>query len=261
LTQLEPQPARIVPEEFWSQLRAAAERLLMLDYDGTLAPFTADRMDAAPYPGVRAALQSLIDDGSTRLVLISGRELSEIRQLMPLEPYPEVWGSHGHARWLNGELTEAPLSDELRSTLSQGEACARRIKPDAVEVKTACVAFHWRGKSSEDARRLEAELREQWEPLTAAGVSLHNFDGGLELRSDAMHKGRVVNQLLAELGSSYCAAYLGDDLTDEDAFAALGTRGLKVLVRPELRPTRAEVWLRPPAELLSFLDQWAKVIR
>jgi trehalose-6-phosphatase len=51
-------------------------------------------------------------------------------------------------------------------------------------------------------------------------------------------------------------AYLGDDRTDEDAFKALAGRGLAVLVREELRPTAAAVWLRPPVELLDFLQRW-----
>jgi trehalose-6-phosphatase len=51
-------------------------------------------------------------------------------------------------------------------------------------------------------------------------------------------------------------AYLGDDLTDEDAFAAVGDRGLSFLVRGEARASNARYWLRPPEELLEFLDGW-----
>jgi trehalose 6-phosphate phosphatase len=51
-------------------------------------------------------------------------------------------------------------------------------------------------------------------------------------------------------------AYLGDDLTDEDAFAALGDRGFSILVRTEVRASCARFWLRPPKELLAFLDEW-----
>ena len=53
-------------------------------------------------------------------------------------------------------------------------------------------------------------------------------------------------------------AYLGDDLTDEDAFRAVATRGLGILVRQELRKTAAVAWLRPPEELLDFLHRWAR---
>ena len=51
-------------------------------------------------------------------------------------------------------------------------------------------------------------------------------------------------------------AYLGDDLTDESAFQALNGHGLSVLVRSEFRETSARVWLRPPVELMAFLQRW-----
>jgi trehalose 6-phosphate phosphatase len=61
------------------------------------------------------------------------------------------------------------------------------------------------------------------------------------------------------LGADLAVAYLGDDQTDEDAFVRLRGRGLCILVRPELRPTAAAMWLRPPGELIGFLRQWATV--
>jgi trehalose 6-phosphate phosphatase len=49
-------------------------------------------------------------------------------------------------------------------------------------------------------------------------------------------------------------AYLGDDLTDEDAFRAVKGYRLGVLVRAELQPTLVDLWLRPPGELLALLE-------
>jgi trehalose-6-phosphatase len=53
-------------------------------------------------------------------------------------------------------------------------------------------------------------------------------------------------------------AYVGDDMTDEDAFAVLRGRGLTLLVRPEPRPSQAIYWLKPPEDLLAFLDGWTR---
>ena len=246
-----------VPDSFWEELPAANERVLILDYDGTLAPFTTDRDHAWPYPGVREALAT-IRTGGTRVVVISGRSVENARRLLGLEPPPEIWGSHGHMHLLpNGEIMQVPLAETARAALAQGAQSARQLAPgQAVEVKPACVAVHWRGQPPPQARQMEQAVRAAWEPLTSAGVTIHPFDGGLELRSSAADKGSAVNQLLAELGSKAVIAYLGDDLTDEDAFAALAGRGLSVLVRPEWRDTRAQVWLKPPAELLGFLERW-----
>jgi trehalose-6-phosphatase len=65
-----------------------------------------------------------------------------------------------------------------------------------------------------------------------------------------------VRTILAESLPDAAVAYLGDDRTDEDAFRALNGKGLTVLVRPEYRPTAAEVWLQPPQELIQFLEEW-----
>jgi hypothetical protein len=82
------------------------------------------------------------------------------------------------------------------------------------------------------------------------------FDGGLELRAPGKNKGDAVSAILAESGPDFAAAYLGDDQTDENAFRAIKGRGLSILVRPEPRPTMADMWLRPPDELGRFLRDW-----
>ena len=63
--------------------------------------------------------------------------------------------------------------------------------------------------------------------------------------------------VLSETPPESAIAYLGDDVTDEDAFRAVKMRGIGVLVRPEFRETVADVWLRPPDELVDFMARWA----
>jgi len=70
-----------------------------------------------------------------------------------------------------------------------------------------------------------------------------------------------VRTILSEVSPEASVAYLGDDETDENAFHALSDRGLKVLVRGKRRKTAADVWLRPPAELLAFLCNWLEACR
>ncbi|MGB8985382.1 MAG: trehalose-phosphatase, partial [Candidatus Sulfotelmatobacter sp.] len=96
------------------------------------------------------------------------------------------------------------------------------------------------------------------------GLDLLQFDGGVEIRSKRANKGSVVRTLLAEMRPAIPAAYLGDDSTDEEAFAAINDIGindigLSILVRPVWRPTAAQLWLRPPVEVLEFLTRWLEV--
>ena len=85
-------------EQFLKSVTQAPRSLLLLDYDGTLAPFHQERDQAFPYPGIAEVLQELIRDGRTRVVIISGRDTSETIPLLGLHPFPEVWGLHGMQR-------------------------------------------------------------------------------------------------------------------------------------------------------------------
>ena len=102
------------------------------------------------------------------------------------------------------------------------------------------------------------------EHLGALNAFVQTADAGsfaaaaIKLGISASAVGKAVARLLEETPPDHPAAYLGDDLTDERAFAALGTRGLSVLVRPAWRPTRARAWLRPPEEVRAFLACWLR---
>lgn len=253
----------IDPRRFFASVRAAVQRVLMLDYDGTLAPFRVRRDEAHPYPGVRERLGALMEQGNTRLVLISGRMAREVAQLAAVEPMPEVWGTHGWERLRSdGHYELAPLPAAAEAGLHQAETALERRWAAHVERKPASVAFHLRGLSLQEGDAVQGYVQHQWERVAQGhGLELHAFDGGLELRVPGHSKGTAVSRLLAESGDAPACAYLGDDRTDEDAFQAIAPHGLGVLVRPELRETAAAWWIRPPEELLDFLDQWIAACR
>ena len=107
------------------------------------------------------------------------------------------------------------------------------------------------------AANLCREAMDGWSPLAHAGkVEILPFDGGLELRARGCNKEYAVNEIVRETGADCAIAYLGDDTTDEDAFRAVKARGAAVLVRTEARETHADVWLKPPDELLEFMRHW-----
>jgi len=255
---------REVLTPFFSRLRVAARRILMLDYDGTLAPFTPDRLRAFPYPGVRELLQDILSLRNTRVAVISGRAVDEVSRLLNLSPKPEIWGSHGWEHLTTeGVYSLWPLDGPVENRLLEGK---RRLDElglaDRREDKPASVAVHWRGASSEEAGAIREQAMAAWQPLTlGSSLEIHPFDGGLELRVQGRHKGFAVDAILSDEQTETVAAYLGDDLTDEDAFRALSGRGLRVLVRTDYRATEADVWLRPPRELLEFLENWRDVCR
>ena len=240
-------------------LRSTPRSLLMLDYDGTLAPFHVDRFAAAAYPGVEERLAALAGLARVHLVLISGRPARELRSLLPANIRVEIWGSHGWEQMRrDGSYLLFPLDPAQRATL---EEVAREMAAlgfsEALEVKPASLAIHWRNLAPATQEQIRSSTKAVLSRIAQpGGLHLLPFDGGLELRSTDRNKGTAVRQILAQEPDAFPVAYLGDDLTDEDAFAALGERGLSILVRADVRASCARFWLRPPQELLKFLDEW-----
>lgn len=240
-------------------MASAPRRALLLDYDGTLAPLTADRARAVPYPGVRAALATVaLAPRRTAIWIVSGRTVEDLERLVGLERLADLWGSHGmERRSRHGRWTGAPAAPPAAAFLDATAAALERGGAGAlVERKRYGLALHRRGADTEAYARATALLHERAVEAPRHGLVLEAFDGGVELRPRGFHKGLVVERAFAELGADAAVAYLGDDRTDEDAFAALSGRGLGVLVRPTPRRTRADAWLRPPKEVLDFLAAW-----
>src|SRR5438067_8323275 len=131
---------------FFEHLRRAPSRALLLDYDGTLAPFTADRERAFPFPEIPELVSQIMRTG-TRVVLISGRPATQLLFLSGIHPHPEIWGSHGSERLLTDSSYrvdppspehQAALRDAARSLQACGLAGCTEIKPGGI-------AVHWRG--------------------------------------------------------------------------------------------------------------------
>lgn len=231
----------------------------MLDYDGTLAPFVEERMEATPYPGVKDRLIALASLKNTRTVIVSGRKLSDLEIVLDLQAGLEIWGSHGCERKLaDGTQVNTKLDANLYEGLNKGkQACTQNVTSESCEIKPYSIALHWRGKEATERLHAIKAVEKLWQELCKTyALEIHAFDGGIELRPTEQNKGHVVKDLLKEISEGSPIAYLGDDMTDEDAFAALGNRGLKVLVREQSRPTLADIHLIPPHELFTFLDLW-----
>ena len=247
---------------FFRRVGSAARRGLLLDFDGTIAPFATDRGLAAPYPGIRSRLRALVHaPRPTRVAIVSGRGLADLRTRAAIEPPVELWGSHGLERLTaDGREVSAPPPEKLGRLVEEiGEDFAAKGLADVLERKPFGVAIHRRGNPPELFERARRELLERFAPRAEeAGLRRLAFDGGVELRMIGSDKGIAVRSMLAELGEDSAVAYLGDDLTDEDAFAALDGRGLTVLVRETPHPTLASAWIRPPDELFRFLEEWTE---
>lgn len=256
-------------DNFFAALRGAPGSILLLDYDGTLAPFRVDRFRAQPFAGVSELLRKIQAIGSTRLAVVTGRPGGEIAPLLGLASPIEVWGLHGAERIHpdgRREL-ERPSSSALRKLDQLRAQLGCDSFGGLVEDKANGVVMHWRGLAPHVAHAVERRTRELFEPLAQMdGLRLLDFEAGVELRT-GRDKGGAVEAILEESvrepGRGAPIAFLGDDLTDEAAFRAVnaaGAPGISVLVRRTWRETAADIWLRPPGELRQFLRMWAAAV-
>ena len=252
--------------EFFDTFTQVTNALLLLDYDGTLAPFRVDRFKARPYSGIRELLNQIQDHRrvTTRIIFITGRPACEIGPLLGLEKPVEVWGLHG-AEHLHPdgrrELQQPPPAtriklDELKSALQKDSFGG------LFESKPNAAVMHWRGASPTQARHIARETRKLFEPLAQLdGLTLLEFESGIELRA-GRDKGAAAEAILAKEGTRASrdpAAFLGDDITDEAAFVSVNASArphLTALVKPTCRGTTASLWLKPPDELRAFLRRW-----
>lgn len=244
---------------FMQIVARSPQSALLLDYDGTLAPFHSVRSQAHPYPGVALVLQEIVRNGKTRVVVVSGRDVTDVLSLLNIHPQPEVWGIHGLQRLkTTGNMDMVQLDEQTLHGLSDADRWLsyQQLRHTA-EFKAGSIAVHWRGLSENAAHDLRARVLLGWRPIAEhSGLGLLEFDGGVEIRASGADKGDAVRTFLGEIAVDTPVAYLGDDATDESAFLAMRGRGLSILVRPKWRQTLAQLWLQPADELLEFMGLW-----
>ncbi|NJC71109.1 trehalose-phosphatase [Planosporangium thailandense] len=247
-------------------LRAACARvarvptlLVACDYDGTLAPIVEDPTRAAPLPEAVAALRALASLPQTTVAVISGRALRDLAALSRLPSEVHLVGSHGSEFDVGFVDALAPdlqqLHGELVETLS---GLVHRRPGVRLEVKPASVAVHTRSAEPEVARLvLESILTG---PATWPGVTVTQGKQVIELSVITTNKGLAVDALRTQVSAS-AVVFLGDDVTDENAFAQLHGPDLGIKVGPG--ETRAHFRVSGPVDavrllglLLHYRRQW-----
>jgi trehalose 6-phosphate phosphatase len=257
---LELDPKSQIAALLWAVARAPRS-LLMLDYDGTLAPFRNDPEQAFPYPGVSEVLQQIVRFSKTRVVIISGRDANDIIPLLGIEPAPEVWGLHGLQRLRpDGSAEPSPLDEATVEALAAADSwLLYQHLQHAAEYKTGSIAVQWRGLGECEAEAIRGRVLLGWVAIAKqTGLALLEFNGGVEIRAGKANKGAAVRTVMSEMNPDTPTAYLGDDTTGDLAFQAVNSRGLSVLVCSRPRTTSAQLQLRPPGEVIDFLTQWLK---
>ncbi len=233
--------------------------VVFLDYDGTLTPIVNDPEKAFLPNSMLEVLKRVAD--SFPLAVISGRDLPDIRELVGME---EIYyaGSHGFdIAGPEGMRTQHQKGTRYLSSLDHAEKelkeKAKPISGARIERKRFSIAIHYRNVQEDEV----ASLKKVVEEVAGHHSDLRQSEGKkvLELQPKIdWHKGKAVLWLLDKLGlnkADVVPFYLGDDVTDEDAFKTLRDRGLGIVVMDKPRPTAAQYRLNDPDEVEQFLTR------
>jgi len=230
---------------------------IFLDYDGTLTPIVERPELAVLDEDMRASLAEL--SRWLPVAIISGRDRADVESLVGL-PNLVYAGSHGFDIAGPGGLKReyeaaADFVPALEEAAKRLRAAAGGIEGVLIEPKRYAIAVHYRLVADSEI----AAVERAFESVLAGIGSLRRTAGKkvFELRPNlAWDKGKAVSWLLAELGLDHpgiLPVYIGDDETDEDAFAALAGRGIGILVADRPQNTLAQYRLGSPQAVGEFL--------
>lgn len=243
----------------------AVHVLLLFDYDGTLAPI-APRPDLAILPPrTRAALAALSQRPLATLGIVSGRGLDDVAGMVALPGFIYA-GNHGleiqgpSLKFVHPEAEAArPLLDQVRDALRENLSGYEGV---LVEGKGLTLSVHYR-LTPEDVRpAVIAGFERVLEDLKPAGrFRVTRGKEVLEVRPDVpWDKGKAISRIASECPCGSLAFYFGDDLTDEDGFAAIhDMNGISVFVGEARQPTRALYRVDSPAEVTETLELMARL--
>ena len=241
-----------------AELSLSEDLALLVDLDGTLIPFARTPAEA-PLDAEACALLGDLAGTGVRVVVVSGRPRDSIDRLRGMVlPAVEWFAEHGACRFAGGAWHgPAGPATELASLAAAWSPLAARTPGAWIEAKTVSMCFHYRDvpEPLREALAGQAELvADEWlesEPEYERLPAVF----ALEIRRRGVHKGTAVSRLRAERPSVRMIA-IGDDLTDEDMFAALEPGDLPVLASRSLgRASRALVWVDGP-EAVRGLLRW-----
>ena len=218
--------------------------LVASDYDGVLARLRDDPAAAVPEAGVAEALGRLAAVQGVTVALVSGRGVADLQSTSGLSG-PFRWvGSHGEE--FDGPLT-GELADRRDAVTEQLAPLVARVPGARLEVKPASVAVHVRQVAD---RAAAAALLDDARHAVDSSLTMKPGKDVLEVAVTDADKGTALRRLVDELGAA-AAMYLGDDVTDEDGFRALGPDGVTVKVGEG--PTDARYRVADTAGALALL--------
>jgi trehalose 6-phosphate synthase/phosphatase len=235
-SRVSPGGAHAARQALLARLRESEDFLALLDYDGTLVPYTATPELARPDPALLELLGALAARPRTELHVVSGRGRETLERWLGALPIT-LHAEHGFwsrppdgSGWTPiaeiGGAWREPALEILRDFTA-------RTPGALIETKDVALAWHYRLADQESGARRANELRlHLGQLLSNQPVEILAGHKVVEIRPYGVHKGRIVPPLTPEKLASTTVLAIGDDRTDEDLFAALPPDAITIKVGP-----------------------------
>jgi len=253
------------PSDPWLILARHTPLAVLADLDGTLIPF-ADRPEQARVPEELAALlQSLAASPGIQVAIVSGRPRDGLERLFPASP--SLWLIAEHGGWMraDGAWSEAVPGEprDLADLAVELDEIAGRFRGAHVERKTWSISLHYRPVGRRDRGGFLVEASEAIERWLAARPGFERLDGSqiIEIRSARIRKSLAVPWIRERAGPGARLAVLGDDMTDEDMFRALGPQDEAILVGGARGRITSAHWTLPGPDAAVAFVRWISAAR
>jgi trehalose 6-phosphate phosphatase len=225
-----------------------SDPVFFLDYDGTLAPIVPDPLAAFPHPDAPSLLEKIAE--RYPMWIVTGRYLKDL-ELFIDQNYPAI-GLHGMQEGRIGGEVRDLIDDASREALDGMRERVPDVEGLYVEPKGPTFAVHYRHVEDESAALADLEA---WVSTMPDRLEVVRGKKVYEIRPKGVNKGTAVLGLLDSVEGT--PVYLGDDVTDEDAFRALERYEDSVTVRVGGGETCARYALRDPNDVVEYLSCYA----
>ena len=247
---------RSIPDAY----RNADQRIIFLDYDGTLVPFHDLPEESTLSEEVHLILSGFAEDVKNSLYIISGRDRNFLtEQFTGL--HAGLIAEHGYFLKEAGGEWNTTTSVDIGWKRTIGPRCidfSLSFPGSFIEEKESSVAYHFRGAGTDAERKIRLLFRRQFRILLREFPALELLDGDkvIEIKQGNYDKGLIASQILAKRHFDFIMA-AGDDLTDERLFARLPPGAFTIKIGDS--PTQARFRISTQNEFIAFLRQLPEI--